>query len=215
MIRLTFRAEMSINILVLHGCNQTQAMCQSVLKDFMAIGTKEGLTFIFTEAKYNHPLGGKTWYSTPLNVSDIGSIKYSTELVGDTLKDIRKLVVEHNIQGLIGFSQGGNVVDTYLRYEQVESLVTEESAAAADVQVTGPIKVAVIFSGYSLVDPVSRKSTVPIMNVTSVADLIVPAGLAPSDYESITSETHDKGHKIPTSKPQLRKIIAFIKSRTQ
>jgi predicted esterase len=220
-----------INILCLHGCRQDQKMLAGLLKDFTAIAKKEGISSVnFHEAKYDAVGGGKTWYSTPLVLEDIGKIKYSPELVGSTLDELDTVIKDQKINVLIGFSQGGNVVDTYLGYYKslysTENDEEDTSSAAAssssfltekeDVKESkkqSPIKVAVIFSGYSLVDPNRETSTIPIMNITSSSDLIVPAQYAPSHYTNIVALEHDKGHKIPTSKPFLRSIVAFIKDQ--
>jgi predicted esterase len=187
-----------INVLALHGCNQVASMFENILKDFCNIAGKcdVPIKIFFTEAKYDHPFGGKTWYNKPLVVGDIGNIEYSAELVNDTMDDISKLITEHNISVLLGFSQGANVVDTYLTYKK-------------DMR----IKCGIMFCGYSLVDPDREKlqSNTPIMNIVSEQDLIVPHNLAPLMYNGVKElMKHEKGHKIPTSKPHLREICNFI-----
>lgn len=205
---------MSINVLCLHGCNQTQEMFAQLLKHYIRIGEKQyNLKFYFTEAKYDHPLGGKTWYQQPLNVADIGKIEYSKELVGDTLDDISRIIAEKNITVLLGFSQGANVVDTFLKYQKHD------------------IRRAVLMSGYSLVvtklfpeeSGLLPESTfakqkgentpinVTAMNVISDADTVVPSHLCPGGYNVSRQRTlkHDKGHKLPTQAAHIREICEF------
>lgn len=184
------------NVLCLHGCNQDLAMFKSIMRDFMKIGEQNGCKFFFTEAKYDHPLGLKTWYKVPLNVKDIGNIEYTSELVEDTMNDIERLIDEHNIDVLLGFSQGGNVVDTYCYYKDDKR-----------------IKCAVILSGYSFVDKNRQPKDFPVLNVCSDSDEVVFSKLAPTFLNSTTMK-HDKGHKLPTSKPMLRDIISFINQKT-
>lgn len=189
-----------MNILCLHGCHQTLESFKnvSVMQELIRFGNKEKINFHFIEGKYDHPNGGgKTWYHIPLVLSDIGKIKYDPTLVNDVLDDLDKIIEELNINVLLGFSQGGNVVDTYLRYRGNKK-----------------IKCAVIFSGYSLADSDNNYiSDVPLLNIWSKSDDIVPYNLAPSSYKNITTIEHDKGHKLPTSKPMLRNIIGYIKDK--
>ena len=184
---------MAINVLCLHGCNQTQEMFQRLMKNYIRLGEKQyNLKFHFTEAKYDHPLGGKTWYNKPLNVSDIGSIEYNEKLVSDILDDIAILIEENNINVLLGFSQGANVVDTFLTYRP------------------GLVERAIIMSGYSLVDPDRKISNTPVMIVSSEQDTVVPCKLNPQ-YEKTSTLVHDKGHKLPTRNTQIREICTFAR----
>lgn len=189
-----------INILVLHGCNQTESMCRSIFKPFIELAEtyakKANITikWHFIEAKYAHPDGGKTWYSKPLVVSQIGSIPMDHSIVDDTLADIDKIINDLNINVLFGFSQGGNVVDTYLMNCLAEK-----------------IKCAVIFSGYDFIDTERKQIDIPVMNVCSDADEIVPSKFMPV-YQKMVVKKHDKGHKIPTSKPFQREILDFVVS---
>jgi predicted esterase len=185
---------MSINVLCLHGCNQTEEAFKGYLKGLTQLAKKYDINFHFCEAKYDHPDLGKTWYNKPLFVKDIGTIEYDEDLVGYTLENINQLIGKLDISCLLGFSQGSNVVDTYLGY-------TNDTR----------IKCAVMLSGYYLVDSNRKVSDVPILNVISKDDDVVKYELAPKDYKSIEVLDHNKGHKIPTSKPQLREILAFIR----
>ncbi len=115
-------------------------------------------------------------------------------MVKDTLDDIDKLIIDNDITVLLGFSQGANVVDTYLSHREHAG-----------------IKCAVIMSGYSLVDPGRKdKVDVPVLGVVSEADDVVPHDLNPIDYVSTKVLTHNKGHKLPTSNPQIREICVFM-----
>ncbi len=185
-----------INVLCLHGCNQTESMFKDLMKNFIKLGEKQyNIKFHFTEAKYDHPLGNKTWYKTPLHVPDIGKIHYDENLVMDTLLDIDFIIKEKNISVLLGFSQGANVVDTYLAYMNRD----------------GNIKRGVLMSGYSLVDEERRKDIdVPILGVISDSDTVVPSVLNPTGYKESLVIKHDKGHKLPTSNKTIREILTFM-----
>ena len=194
-----------INILCLHGCNQTEKMFQDLMKPMIQLAntfckSKEcKMIWHFVEAKYDHSLGGKTWYNVELNVEQIGSIQMCLEMVNPTLDDIDKIIKNLAIDVLLGFSQGGNVVDTYLtnKYNSLDCL----------------IKCAVIFSGYDLIDPNRKKIEIPVLNVCSDSDEIVKPIYMPI-YPNMTIMKHEKGHKLPTSKPFVREIIQFIYDKT-
>lgn len=190
-----------IKVLVLHGCCQSIARVQEVMTKFCKlhkIGVQAGLEFHFIEARFDHPDGGKTWASIPLNVPQIGKISYDDEMkeaFAPALQDIDDYINENGITVLLGFSQGGNVADLYLN------------------QYRNPaIERVVIMSGYSLIDPDRQPYQIPCLNVVSEADEVVPWTLAPTDYEPSYMIKHTKGHRMPTSKPQIRKICAFMAS---
>lgn len=187
-----------INILCLHGCNQTKEMFEGLTKQMREIAMtlskskSHDIRFHYIEAQYDHSLGGKTWYNVELDVSKIGTIELDHEMVDPTLNMIENVIENLNIEVLLGFSQGGNVVDTYLMNKQ------------------NKIKCAVIFSGYNLVDPQrNNKCETPVLNVYSDQDTIVPAKFMPQ-YKNMEVKSHDKGHKLPTSKPYVREIIEYI-----
>lgn len=185
---------MCINVLCLHGCCQNQEIMKDLMKNFIKIGEKYDLNFFFTEAKYDHPIEGKTWYKRLINVEDIGNIHYDVTFVQSTLDDIKEIITQHNISCLIGFSQGANVVDTYLGYMSDHR-----------------VKSAVMFSGFSLCDESRKKSLVPIINVISDQDTIVSNKMAPSAYYSIIEIKHDDGHTIPKFEHIYLNICSFIK----
>ena len=113
------------------------------------------------------------------------------QLVQSTLDDIEKEINDLQINVLFGFSQGGNVVDTFL------------------VNRINQISCAVILAGYNLVDPNREMVDTPVLNVCSDLDEIVPTKFMPV-YKNMVVQKHNKGHKIPSSKPFLREIVKFI-----
>lgn len=183
-----------VNVLCLHGCNQNEEMFKSLLKIYIKLGEKQyNLKFHFTEALYDHPLKGKTWYNKALDVEEIGKIKYSDELTKECFDNIEKIIKENNINALLGFSQGGNVVYSYLSHRK------------------NTIDCAVIMSGYALVGDKKcdkKDLNIPLLGVASEEDTIVPFNLNPTKQLI----THTKGHKLPTSKPIIRKILSFLQN---
>ena len=138
-------------------------------------------------------MGGKTWYNIEIDITQIGYIEYNEHIVKTTLDELDDYINNLNIDVLLGFSQGANVIDTYL------------------VNRKNSIKCAILFSGYSFVDSCRQLPNTPVMNVISDSDIIVQSKYAPF-YTNMTIKKHDKGHKLPTSRPFIREIIEYIHS---
>ena len=120
-------------------------------------------------------------------------INYNENLVKDTLEVVHYFVLEKDINTLMGFSQGGNVVDTYLHYHEHSN-----------------IKKAVILSSYSLNDPDRNiVDDVSVLNIISDSDTVVPDQLYPKNYTTSILIMHDKGHKI-LGNPIMRQVKDFI-----
>lgn len=185
----------------LHGCCQTIEIIKLYLTNMLSIAEKENkkagydkFTFHFLEADHPHDDGGKTWYSKMLNVDDIKvGIPYDPTYVLPTLKKVDEFVKKYNINVLLGFSQGGNVVDSYVRYMEND------------------ISSVIIISGYSFVDPESKPVNVNFIDVFSDEDDVVPSDMHPTNYvaDRITIIKHEKGHRIPGN-PVIRKILSLI-----
>lgn len=181
-------------VLCLHGCNQSEEMLRSLIKGWKKIPTQNSLELHFLQGVRKHRLGGYTWYEEDLDVDQIGSIGYSEDLVGPCLERVHAFIVEHNITALLGFSQGGNVVDTYLsRYEGKT-----------------PVQRAVILSGYELVDPDRKNLTTPVLSYYSEADEIVLPKFRPTHYDNLIEIPHANAHKLPKGNPVIRKLCGFL-----
>lgn len=184
------------NILCLHGCGQNVKTFRSILREFMKIGSKDhGFNFFFLEGEY--PRGtGKQWFDQDLSSEKIGKMRYiediSLETIKKSLDRLDAFINDNQINVLFGFSQGGNIVDTYLNH-----------------YTQNPIKYAVIFSSYSFVGNEFYIDT-PLLNVYSEADEIVKSEYRPKMYSNLEEIAHDKAHKMPTSKPMIREILKKI-----
>ena len=181
-------------VLCLHGCNQTKESFQNYMKHIVKMGEiKHNLEFIFIDAKYDHPKGGKTWYNQPLNIEDIGVAKYNYDLTNDALIDLSNIIAALQPTVLLGFSQGANVVDTFMSHCDHLS-----------------VKKVVLLNGYSLIeDPIVIESN--CLSVVSDYDTIVPSKLDPVvKYTTRETIKHNKGHVLPTSKPMIRNICTFM-----
>lgn len=181
-------------VLCLHGCNQSEAMFQSLLKGWKKILAQHNLELHYIQGAREHHLGNYTWYEEDLDVDQIGVAEYHEELVKPCLERVHSYIHENGITALLGFSQGGNVIDTYLsQYEGVT-----------------PIQRAVILSGYELVDPGRKALATPLLSYYSEADTIVPARFRPKNYENLIEVAHDNGHKLPKGNPAIRKLCNFL-----
>lgn len=195
----------SIHVLCLHGCCQDAAMFESILTDYIKIGGKSHkLVFHFLEGAYEDPLRGKTWYSRPLDVAAIGTIAFDKDLVASAMAQLDKAIDETGATVLLGFSQGGNVIDTYLHHYGG----------------TSKIERAVLCSTYPLVSWTASSAAVydqrppldlPVLSVySSIGDDITPAAFQPMAYTPLRTMTHTKGHKMVTSKPVIREMCVFM-----
>ncbi len=198
-----------INVLCLHGCGQTRDQFEKLMKKYVKVGERDyNLKFYFTQAKYDWPFGapgGKTWYKEPLIVSEIGKQPYDPILVKDTMDDIDGLIKHYDIHVLLGFSQGGNVVDTYFEYRRFR------------FPTILPLR-AVIMSGYSFVD-FRRSTDVPKLSVVSKRDKVVPLEYDPLNYNFVplgfTGRLfHCKGHNVTQKCSIVKAVCNFIKSGT-
>ena len=176
-----------MNILCLHGCCQTTDILQNLMRDYIKIFPSD-TKWYFIEAKYDHSRCGKTWFQPELSLDQIGK-----DVV--EMDEITTKINENKINVLIGFSQGGNVVDCYLRLFNNDN-----------------IKCVVILSGYSFPKLIKNPVILPILYISSEKDEIVSKNLIPTDYTNMTLILHDKGHKIPTQKTIIKQILEFIKN---
>ncbi len=185
-----------INVLCLHGCRQTAAMQEKIMCSYIKIGKDMNMNFFFLEAEYSHSGCGKMWVPEELVIEEIGNIYYEDVTVDKCLERLDTYIKTNQINVLLGFSQGGNIIDTYLQnYEN-------------------KIKCAVIISGYGFlyraVDKNNKRSDVPLLNVYSESDNIVAPKYKPHMYNAISVIEHDYGHRHPTNKQIVRKIMDWI-----
>jgi len=182
-----------MNILCLHGCCQNVEILKNLLRDYIKLSTPN-TQWYFIEGKYNHSRCGKTWFYPELSLDQIGKDVIEMNEINNILNDIDIYIKENKINVLIGFSQGGNVVDCYLRLFKND------------------IKCAIIYAGYTFPQLVKLQNSInlPILYITSENDEIVPTELRPTDYENMILLLHDKGHKIPTQKIIIKQVLSFI-----
>lgn len=183
-----------INILCLHGCCQNTDIFKNLLRDYMKLSPD--IKWHFIEGKYDHSRCGKTWFQPELSLDQIGQDVVKLDEIKSVLIDIDEYIKLHKINVLLGFSQGGNVVDCYLR------LYPDNN-----------IKCVVIGSGYSFPSLVKHNDDIklPILYIGSEIDDIVLFKNKPN-YLNEKNIMHDKGHKVPTQKVIIKEVIDFIKS---
>ena len=183
-----------INILCLHGCCQNIDIFKNLLRDYIKLSPE--MNWHFLEGKYDHSRCGKTWFQPELSLDKIGQDMIELDEIKNILTNIDEYIELHKINVLLGFSQGGNVIDCYLRlYPETK------------------IKCAVIGSGYSFPSLVKHNNDIqiPILYLSSEIDDIVLFKNKPL-YMNEKIIMHDKGHKVPTRKVIIKQVIDFIQN---
>lgn len=173
-----------LNIGILHGCFQNSEIVSVLMKDYIKkikSGTNDQVAFHFLNAQYKHPDKGLMWYETVLDLDRIGTNDIPDTDVQNTLDYVESWIMSNQITILIGFSQGGNVVSTYLRLRNNDR----------------HISTAAIISGYDF--PRYTDYSIPYIGlilVHSEEDKVVDYRLTPktSLYHCILK--HEKGHII-------------------
>lgn len=161
----------------------------------LTFGTKKGATIHLIEGQYEHPLRGKMWFRTELKLDEIGTDVIPPEDIHDTMHYLHSIVTTNNIHTLMGFSQGANVIDTYLRLTNDDEFIQS----------------AVILNGYTFPRYSHMVPRVRHMQcILSDNDDIVKPSLLINNYPNAILHCHEKGHKINTSKPFVRKVIDSI-----
>lgn len=152
---------------------------------------QDEVEFFFLEGPHIHPRTGKMWFETTWEMEDIGKDhnRIPIEDMERTLDYLEGFVREKQIDILLGFSQGGLVIDSFLRLRK---------EAVAELKFKGII----LLSSYTFPDLASQlpPSELPLMFVGSESDEFVPLTLIPSGYSKTQVVLHDKGHKVPQTR---------------
>lgn len=208
-----------VTILVLHGCCQGNLIPSKGGEeklDIMSYGKvlwkKLGKDnrIVFARAPYLYleedgTQRGLHWYQDQLDVADIpGGIPYDPERHYSTLESLHKTIEQVGADVLIGFSQGSNVIDTYLTHY-------------GGVEGEGCISRAVLFSGYGFTceGEISRRVvTTPTLFVGCPQDNIVPWPPRFVSYERFECWQHagnkNNPHVLPSKKPFINDIVEWI-----
>jgi len=202
--------------LVLHGCRQGIRDDKGRLdieRYAKKLFKKLSKTYRVKVLQARHPLSdqeqGRQWYAKPLHIQDIPlGIPFEDDYM-QTIHELHETIERSDPQGrgvlLVGFSQGANVIDTYLAHQPEPALVTA----------------AILFSGYGFVSSERRDVDVPTIYVGHPDDSIVPFpdGSEPycswmNSYDDIRVLEHDtrckNNHGIPTRATLLDEIIKHI-----
>jgi predicted esterase len=185
-----------MNVGVLHGCRQSSDVISSLLNDYRKkLKTYDPSTnFFFLEGPFNYSEFGKMWYQTELRLEGIGTDDIPESDIETTLDYLSAFVKTNRINSLIGFSQGGNVIDTYLRLRNNDT----------------HIQTAIIMSGYGFPRYESLLVSIPVLFIASQSDDIVPFSLLPLGYTNKTQMEHDKGHKIQLKKSFVNDVAKWL-----
>lgn len=171
-----------MNVGILHGCRQDNIMMKSLFKDYeKKIKSKcPGTNFFYLEGQYPHVDSGKMWYQTHLDLERIGTDDIPESDIIDTMQYVDNFVKENNINILVGFSQGGNVVSSYLRLYDC----------------SWTIKCAIIMAGYDFPRYQGIQIDIPVLFIGSESDSIVNIDLKPFNCSNMKIMLHEKGHII-------------------
>lgn len=187
-----------MRVLCLHGCRQTVDVFSRVLRKFKSLGEKMGIEFFFLEADYDHPERGKMWFDDTLVLEDIDKLELKNINVSKVMEKVDSIVKEKNINVLLGFSQGANVVDTFISQK-------------TKLQEPTSIEKVILFSGYSFIDPERVDIPVKCLQIgDETGDVFVPFEYSSKNYTNLEILTHSRGHKIPTQAEDVRRILKFI-----
>lgn len=180
-----------MNILLLHGNRQEKSLFQKLFKDYEKLLTKQQYHCIYLEGFYRHSEIGSMWYEEQIELEDIGQDSISLKNIHTSINQLHQIILTHQIHYLIGFSQGANLIDTYLRLHQEVS-----------------IQKVLLFNGYSFPQ---FKSLIPqvdsLIFVTSDEDDIVSTDKLILNYSNYLQINHSYGHKIGLKTKEIKNII--------
>lgn len=200
-----------LRIGALHGARQDVATFESTCRTLLRKLRQHWLSLHGPEAEvelhllpapYAHPERGGMWFATHLCLSQIGSNFVDDADVGDTMDIVQAWVRARDITMLVGFSQGGNVVATYLRLRNADRHIDR----------------AIIVSGYDypryvhdfpieverLVIVYSDQDDVVSGHYTS--DLVHTV----SDTTHVCLVSHDHGHRMSIPASGITQIVALV-----
>jgi predicted esterase len=196
-------------VLVLHGCCQGTLLRGTI--DIASYGKKlwhklskhyrvvfAFAPHVFVDAETGKERG-KHWFAKQLEVDQIPvGIPYSEELTSTTLDRLHATIGTFDARVLIGFSQGSNVIDTYLAHHPD----------------THPVDCVVLFSGYGLTCDDRKEVDVPCMMVGCPEDDVVPWPPRFVSYETIETIEHDgtanNKHVMPKRASDFTKVVEFV-----
>jgi len=179
---------------VLHGCRMNGIMFEQLFREYIKkTQSKMNVSFVFIDGMYDHSDHGKMWYENQLHLSDIGKLDLPMSDIEKTMCYIDEQIESNHIQVLMGFSQGGNVISTYLKLRQNSN-----------------INLAIIMAGYDfpMLSDVSVK--IPILYIGSDQDQIVPMEYIVTGYSNIDVLKHDKGHVINCKRSFVSMVVNWM-----
>ena len=134
------------------------------------------------------------WWPRELELDEIGRVEWTAEFALEcepALESISRAIEETGASVLLGFSQGANAAVTYMEARQDSRIDRVVSCCGYN------------FLGVPSVD-------VPILNVISDDDRVVPIRFTPLNFKSVRILKHDKGHRMVTRANDARLVVDFI-----
>lgn len=196
-----------MNIIFLHGCRQNSQIYMKIMDNYIKKIMKSGSKVYGLDGPFDYNgeldddvdqqkmINQKMWFETRLRLENIGLNDIPHDQINFTLDYLQKEIELHDINVLIGFSQGANLIDTYLRLRNLDFR----------------IKRVIILNGYTFP---RYRGLIPNVElciiVTSKNDEIVPMDKLHNNYSNSLFFEHEKGHKIKTNSPFIRDIIECL-----
>jgi poly(3-hydroxyalkanoate) synthetase len=188
-----------MNILVCHGCRQDIKTITSLFKKYEKEIKRNypDSSISYLEGQYDHYDHGKMWYKTCLTLENIGSNDIPENEIQETLDYLESYIRENNINVLIGYSQGGNLVSTYLRLRNEDFHIKSASIISGydfPIYVKFQMKIKKLVFVYSQSDEIVNHLLKPSINISCVyKDLI-----------------HERGHKIEQKSDFVKNFVFLL-----
>lgn len=196
-------------VLVLHGCRQGTLsrgfidIASYGKKLFKKLSKTRRVAFVFAQYDFVDPdtgeKKGKHWFNKQIVIDEIPvGIDYDASWAMHTLHRLHATIEKYEARELIGFSQGSNVIDTYL----------------AHYDAPHPIDCVVLFSGYGFVCDDRKEVRVPCLMVGCPDDNVVPWKPMHMSYASVEFLEHEglpeNKHCLPKKASVFTKVVSFV-----
>lgn len=185
-----------MNIGFLHGCRQDSDIMRSLFAKYEKKIKKKfpNSKFFYIDSQYVHHEKGRKWYKSNLELDRIGSNDIPDEEIINSVNYLQAVIESRDINFLIGFSQGANIITTYLRLNKVNY----------------NIKLAIIISGYDFPKYSHIPIEIPMLFIGSEQDTIVNIDLKPTNCINMIDILHERGHIVPQQSLLIDDIVNWI-----
>lgn len=210
---------------VLHGARQNVTIMSRLIQKWEK-EAGDSIKFILIQGFHEYVPGEdekelikpRHWFLQKLALEDFREERVTDVALEDLQNSLRRLsdiVKYHKIDALVGFSQGGALVDAYMRAcfsGSVPGICGERCGGEGDT-IIETVKRAVIIGGYTLHGASEGKwgdEVPPVLIMHSPEDDIVPIArrpVFPHDNFRMTK----KGHKVPQDTKTVKAIVEYLR----